>query len=107
MKNICYALKEEKSQNSSGNQCLHMDVDCNWICNLYTIKNVHEVADFLKSLSINGFIVTPVSYGEICHHLKRATINRNAKREINRLKAPKYRLSISILLIVLELYSNM
>jgi len=60
LKNICYALKKEKSQNSSGNQCLHVDVDCNWICNLQTIKNVHEVADFLESLSMNGFIVTPV-----------------------------------------------
>ena len=98
LKNICNAVKKTPDSTTNvnrNNQCIHVDVDCNWIANRDTIKNVHEVADFLESLSINGFIVTPVCDGEFRHHSKRATVERCADRQKSRHQATECRLKIS------------
>ena len=92
LKSICNALKESPN---TPNECLRVDVDCNWIANLDQIKNVHEVVDFLQSSSINECVVTPICDGEFRHHSKRATIDRRAQQQKNRHQAAECKLKIS------------
>ena len=78
---------------------LKIDVDCNWLAfKLGANKKPNEaatkVADFLQCLASKGFIVTPICDGQIRHHSKRASTEREADNEKNKINASLARLEL-------------
>ena len=89
-----------------------IDVDCNWLAfKLGGGKRPQEaaskVADFLELLRKYGFIVTPICDGELRHHSKRASVERVANNEKNKIKATVARLQLMAVTQQLRADNNM
>lgn len=76
-----------------------VDADINWLyyklgANKRKSDAARIISEFLETLALYGFIVTPICDGEARHHSKRATTERIAKKERNKIQASIARLQL-------------